>query len=844
MRERMADVFQRIRTFAFQCWEQVKALSIRLWNNRPSWKKCLQYSLFTLGLLLLVSLIFILSVYLGAFSPLPDYSSLKNIRNDNASELYSEDGVLLGRYFIENRVNADFEEINPVVIDALIAIEDARFFEHGGVDIRALGRVFLRTFLLRDASGGGGSTLSQQLAKNLFGREDYGLFTIPVNKVRELFTARRLERVYTKEDLLRLYLNTVPFGENTFGIKTAAQRFFDKSPADLKVEEAAVLVGMLKATTYYNPVRNHDRALGRRNTVIQQMTRYKYLLPAEADSLQQLPLEVQYHPLGELDGLAVYFREHLRPQIEDALEGLKKEDGSGYNLYTDGLRIFTSIDARLQRWAETAVSEQMQENQTRFNKEWEGREPWGGKKGLERLLSQTHHYRQLKANGLEGKALQQALETPRRITVFDWEQGEKEVEWSTVDSVKFYASLLRSGLLSVEPQTGLIKAWVGGIDYRFLKYDHVKARRQVGSTFKPVVYAQALRTGVKACDYYPNRLTAYPEYENWEPRNSDGEYGGVYSVIGALSNSVNTITVDLIMSTGVEPVRQLAKDMGFSSEIPKGPAIALGALDGSLLDMCRVYSTIANNGRRPTFHALDRIETSEGDVLVEFERPKPYSFEPVLDKETALLTRRMLEMVVDSGTARRLHYEFGLYTGVAGKTGTTQNQSDGWFVGITPKLVTAVWVGAEVPSIHFRTMSGGQGSSTALPIFGNYMRKVKKDERLRHYRPGQFEPLADTLAYLVECPHYLDFPMLSEDLWVKYDENPEFFQRLFNELGGNPELPIDIKRRRNNETDEEYFERMRRYNERLQDRERNREELKSFWSKLLFPDKSKEEGGM
>jgi penicillin-binding protein 1A len=387
----------------------------------------------------------------------------------------------------------------------------------------------------------------------------------------------------------------------------------------------------------------------------------------------------------------------------------------------------------------------------------------------------------------------------------------------------------------MEPQTGLVKAWVGGIDHKYFQYDHVKSQRQVGSTFKPVVYAQALINGMQPCEYTHNRLVTYAEYDNWQPHNSNGKYGGVYSMEGALSQSVNAVTVEIILRAGIDSVRQLAQAMGIDHPIPVVPSIGLGAVDASLLEMIQVYGTFANRGRRPQIHYLDRIETNDGQVLISFERPNPNYFEKVLEEETADMMVRMLQSVVDSGTGRRLRYEFGLYNDIAGKTGTTQNQTDGWFMGFTPNLVAGAWVGAELPSVHFRTMHNGQGSSTALPLFGSFLRKIYKDEKFRKMRNAKFEPLNDTTALKMDCPPYLDEMPMMNDFLQDFLENPAFFDYLFSKgvfLGeeGHLELPTPHE----NESKEEYMDRIYRFIERMERKDEKREKRKEFWSNLLF----------
>ena len=815
-------------------WQKVEAY----YGQRPRWLLAI-HAIAGMAVLGFFSL-FILAVliYTGALGRLPGYPELRGIQNYNASEVYAEGDVLLGKYYIENRINADFEEISPDLINALVATEDARFFEHGGIDLRAALRVVVKSLLLSDESSGGGSTLSQQLAKNLYPRRDYVMLSMLVNKMREMMIARRLEKVYTKEELLRLYLNTVSFSENIFGIKVAAQRFFNKAPGQLSVEEAAVLVGMLKATTYYNPVRYPERAQERRNLVIGQMARYGYLSDAARDSLQALPLEMKYYPEGNNQGLGTYFREQLRQELEEILEDYTKPDGAPYNLYTDGLKIYTTIDARLQQYAEEAVRTHMAKLQQAFDKEWRKGKPWGSDDLVQRRVQESERYKKLKEKGLSEAAIEKVFNTPVSMTVFTWDGGEEERELSPLDSVRYYLTILNAGFLAIEPATGLIKAWVGGIDHKYFKYDHVFARRQVGSTFKPIVYATALQSGMMPCEYTYNRQSVYAKFDNWEPSNSDGKYGGVYSMEGALSHSVNTVAAELIVRTGIDSVRQLAKAMGVTSYVPKAPAIALGAVEASLYDMVTVYGTLANRGYRPKLHYLDRIETADGKVLVSFDRPNPRSFPQVLEADQADMMIKMMESVVDSGTARRLRYEFGLYNELAGKTGTTQNNSDGWFIGFNPKIVAGAWVGAEWPQVHFRSTSLGQGSNSALPIFGQFMRKVYRDAKFKSIRYARFTPPSDTVLALMQCPPYLDeMPILAgyQDGYYYFEDTRSLLERLLNQPYTDEEgRVINVPPRSPEETDEEYIQRILDYQQRLERRDDRREKRKEFWNKLLF----------
>lgn len=489
----------------------------------------------------------ILSVRFGAFGTIPSEGDLLNINNFNASEIYAAEGEMIGKYFIENRSDAQIEEVSPFVSQALIATEDARFMDHRGVDMRAAARVVWKSIILQEEAGGG-STLSQQLAKNLYPRQRHGFLSMPVNKLREMMIARRLEKVYSKQGLLNLYLNTVPFSRNIYGIKIASDQFFSTTPNELKVEEAAVLIGMLKGTSIYDPKRNPEKSLERRNVVLRQMQQSNFLNKIAVDSLVQIPLELKFNRQHK-ESRAPYFQEHLKGALTEILADIRKPNGDPYGLFTDGLKIYTTLDATMQTYAEEAVAEQMKNLQATFDKHWKGKAAWKSERVLQKAVQQSKRYEVWKAAGYSEEKIDSLFTLPVQMTIFDWEKGEAEKEMSPLDSVKFYLSLLHAGFLAAEPQTGQIKAWVGGIDYAYFQYDHVRSRRQVGSTFKPIVYAEAIEQGIDPCNYYHNDLVTYTKWDNWQPRNSDGKYGGFYSMAGGLSNSVNTITVEVLFNT-------------------------------------------------------------------------------------------------------------------------------------------------------------------------------------------------------------------------------------------------------------------------------------------------------
>lgn len=668
---------------------------------------------------------FVYSVYIGLWGKLPDYTELRNIRNAEASELYSEDGELLGKYFIENRTNVNFGHISPNAINALIATEDVRFYEHHGFDKISMLRVIFKTLLLGDRSSGGGSTISQQLAKNLYPREEHQVTFMPVIKLKEILTAHRLEQLYTKDEVLTLYLNTVSFGERTFGIESAARKYFSTSASDLTIPQAATLIGMLKGPSRYNPRLNPERALQRRNTVINQMVKYDMLQDTAGERLKQEVLGLDYRPENHYSGLAPYLREKIRQDAGRILNEYNAKHGTGYNLYTDGLRLTTTLDADMQRYAETATAVYMKKLQNDFYTHWGKKEPWQNTpRVLEQAIKTSPVYLSLKNQGLGEKEIMQAMNRKKPMVIYSAYQGETKVEMSSIDSLKHYLKILHPGFIAVEPHTGKVKAWVGGLDYKYFQYDQIEAPRQVGSVFKPVVYSAAIHYGARLDAYYKNEQKTYKEYDNWTPRNSDNDYTGYYTLKGALSKSINTIAVEVLLQTGIENTLVHAHNLGIHSELPQYPSLALGVADIPLSEMIKPYMAFANNGKLAQPYYLSEIKDKDGKIL--YQAPQT-EFQEVLPAEEAHIMSNILSDVIEEGTGRRLRSSYGLVNELAGKTGTTQNQADGWFIGYNPRIVVGVRVGANNMNIHFNSTSLGQGANTALPIFGLFMQECLKD---------------------------------------------------------------------------------------------------------------------
>ena len=717
-------------------------------KNKKSRFSILKIAIGSFAILIFVlSLLFIL-VYLGVFAPVPSAKQLQNINNPVASEVLSADGKVLGRYYIENRSNVKFEEISKNVINALIATEDSRFYEHRGIDEIALLRVFVKSILMFDRSSGGGSTISQQLAKNLFPRVSLGPISMPVNKMREAIIAYRMERVYNKNEILTLYLNTVPFAENIFGIGVAAERYFSKRPKDLDVHEAAVIVGMLKANNYYNPHSNPERAKERRNVVIDLMEKNGYITAAKAKIYKDKPLILNYRAITYTQGPSPYFADKLRPQLLKWCASHNNEDGEPYNLYTDGLKIRTTLDFNMQIYAQQSVNDYMKNLQGVFNNHWKGRDLLKEDPGILKSA--------LRSRELAAKDMKEKIHT----SLFTW-NGLRDTTITRLDSVKHYLKFLNAGFIAIDPYSGALKAWVGGIDFRFYKFDHVTAPRQTGSSFKPFVYLAALENGISPDKYYANIQKVYNEFEGWSPKNSHDDYGGYYTMKGALTKSLNTVSVEVLLDAGISNAVDVAEALGISADLPEYPSLALGVASVSLQEMAEAYAGIVNEGKPVQMHYLLEISDHNGKVLEKFDYP--VSETEVVLPENCRTILNMMQSVVDEGTGSAIRSRYNIQCEFAGKTGTTQENSDGWFIGITPNLVTGCWVGADDPRVHFRTINYGQGAYMALPIVGSFFSRVSKDPKLIKYCSGSFNPPSPEILAKLEVPEYTEVLEIKKD---------------------------------------------------------------------------------
>ena len=696
---------------------------------------------------ILFGVVYSVLIWNGYFGPLPDRSDLAEIRNQQASQIYSSDGRLIGTYYLQNRAEVHLESVNPIVIDALLAIEDVRFYRHNGIDYRALGRVFFKSILLRQDAGGG-STITQQLAKNLYPRENGGVLYLAADKFREMIIARRLENVYSKNELLELYLNTVSFGEDVYGISMASNRFFNKTPAELSIHEAATLTGMLRATSWYNPRRNPESAIQRRNLVISQMERYEFITAQESELAKRMPISTNYNRLTDSEGPAPYFREHLRQEVSRLLRTTPALDGNTYNLYSDGLVIHTTLDSRVQRAAESAVEVQMKNLQAAFNRQIEQQPVFTDRDDPVILQAWriSEQYKHLIEQGHSDDEVDEFLYTPVPTQIYTW-NGYVDRTLSPYESLVHYQSFLNTGFLAMHPETGNVLAWVGGVNHDHFKYDHVTSKRQPGSAFKPIVYSAALEYGIEPCDYRRNLLTVYPEYEDWTPRNVRDEYGGRYSVQAALAKSVNTIAVDLALEIGLTNIQQTALKMGIESRIPREPSIALGTAEVSLLELTASYTTFLNNGIPKQPRIITAIYNSAGDLIYDFTDNTDTDAMPAISDQSAAVMVHMLAQAIDNGTGQSLRHQFGITHALAGKTGTTQNFSDGWFIGMTPDLVFGSWVGGSSQRVRFRN-NLGYASQTALPIAGHFLNNLGNQSDIPSQRNFFYPHQTETLVRL------------------------------------------------------------------------------------------------
>jgi len=725
---------------------------------------------FWIALVAPIIFIFAMLLIVWAFADIPSFKELENPESKLATQVIAEDGEILTTFHIENRSYVSFNELSPYLVQAAVATEDARFYQHSGIDFVSLGRVFFKTLLMRDESQGGGSTITQQLAKTLYPRKEVkskfpGVYkaTMVWIKLKEWITAVKLEHNYTKNEIIDMYFNSIFFGSNAYGVRAAALTFFDKQPADLTVEESAMLVGMVNKPTRYNPAINPDKALSRRNFVISQMQKQGFLTKRQRDSIQAVPIELSYQIQDHNAGLAPYFRDMLRRimnakkpkkssyhQYEDykvdslqwADNGLygwlnknTKTDGSQYNLDKDGLRIYTTINYKMQKYAEEAVAEHLGKDlQKSFWRDLRGKthRPFANDvepETIDMLMKQARRwsdrYRMMKESGASDDEIYKSFGVKTKMRVFSWnKKGYADTVMTPDDSIRYYKSHLRAAFMAIEPETGHVKAYVGGPNYRYFKYDNVRqGKRQVGSTIKPFLYTLAMQEGMSPCDKVANVPQTFIVGEDtWTPRSTDKDewIGKIVTIKWGLAKSSNNISAYLMKQFGPQAMVEMMRKMGVGSYLDPVPSICVGAADLNVYEMVAAYNTFPSGGVfvEPLF--VTRIEDSHGNVLGEFTNKK----REAISQQTAFLMANLMQGVVNNGTASRLRGKYALKGEIAGKTGTTNDNSDGWFIGYTPTLTAGIWVGGEDPQIHFQSLALGGGSNMALPIWGIFMKKV------------------------------------------------------------------------------------------------------------------------
>jgi len=742
--------------------------------------------IFFLRLSLLVTLLillFITAVNYDVFGHIYTKEELKSFSNETASVVVSDNNTIIGKYFSQNRTNTLYNQLPKHLVNALIATEDSRYFEHSGIDTKSLFRVLFKTILLSNKRSGGGSTITQQLAKNMYGRPNYGPLTMLINKTKEGIQAYRIEQTFNKKEILSLYLNTVSFGENVYGIEAAALRYFNKNISNLTIEESAILIGILKANTFYNPRLHPDNALRRRNTVLLQMNKESYLTKIEYDSISKLPLQLNYTNLATTNK-AGYFLAMVKKETTAILDSINKKDTKKWNLEKDGLRIETTLDITLQEYALDAFSDHLSKMQKKLRKHYKNSIQ---KKALRKLVNQ-----QLKKLNLYENKLERSKQF-----VFDWEGLYKD-SISIVDSLTLESSLLHAGMLAINPNTGAIKTWVGGINYNTHPYDQIFAQRQLASTFKPILYAAAIEEGRQPCDYLDNEQLTISDYNNWSPENANKSSGGKYSLTGALMNSMNIPTVNLFMETGFKPIDSLWQKMQFNSKLENNPSLALGTANASIYEVTRAYAAFANGGNLIKPKCVTRITTVDGKIIYQNQASE---VKQILNERTPILINSILQKAVNQGTGTSLRNTYNVTLPLAGKTGTSQNYADAWFVGYNPNLVVVSRVGCASPKIHFYNGTGS-GGRLALPLVAKTLYKVQNNSKLKRKYSKEFPPLSEELRDELACEDFKEktglenffnlfkrkdksFDKEQEKLERKKNKEP-FFKKLFKKKNNQP----------------------------------------------------------
>ena len=701
-----------------------------------------------LGIFLLFGM-FYLSIYFGWWGKIPGKAELKNLKQNEATEIFSAEGKLIGKYFIFDRQPVLYDELPQHLIDALIATEDVRYYEHSGIDNRSLMRVFVKTILMGDESSGGGSTITLQLAKNLFGRKDYGYLGIVVNKLRESIIAERLEDVYSKKEILNLYFNTVPFSDNTFGIESAARKFYNTTTSNLTLNQSATLVGTLKASHYYNPRLFPERSEKRRNVVLKQMNKYGFLPSSIYVKAKTEPIALDYNYFSNNAGVAPYFRAQVKKDVIKILDSINSREGTGYNIYKDGLQIHTTLDYEMQLLTEEAMAEHMGNLQKQFESAYGKNPPWKRKKLLQEAIEASAQYKSLKQAGWAEEKIMDSINRKVEMELFDW--GKKNIMAASIaDSLEHYMKFVNIGMINLDPGTGAVKSWIGGINHEYFQYDHVsQSRRQIGSTFKPIVYTAAVDAGMDPCTYYSVREVTYEG--GWTPSNSGEEIDENmrFPMMTALSRSINTIAVKVLYDVGIQKVLSMAKQMDFPADLPPYPSIALGTAEVKVADLAGSYASYVNRGKPVKAYYITRIDDKYGNLIAQFE-PK-VAKKAAFSNTTRQVMLEMMQETTRTGTAARLRYKYNLPNDIAGKTGTTQANKDGWFVGITPKLISVTWAGADDHRIGFPSTSIGQGANSALPAFALLIQKMNSRPEFKEITEAKFEKPSGTVTMMLNC---------------------------------------------------------------------------------------------
>jgi penicillin-binding protein 1A len=717
---------------------------------------------------ILIVVLFFIGVNYGLLGEMPDLERIQNPNNSVSTTIYSADYEVLGSYYNENRIEISYDELSPYLVNGLIATEDKRFYEHSGIDLKGLFRAIALAFV-PNREGGGGSTITQQLAKNLF-HQDFNKASLPkriAQKIKEWVLAAKLERTFTKEEIINLYYNTVGFNYSSYGIKTAAFTYFYKSPKDLKPEEAALLIAMLNGPAYYNPRTHEERATARRNLVLRRMVEGKALTQPQVDSLSKLKIKLNFHNPDYREGTGTYIREYIRQEMKNWCEKNPKPDGSKWDIYEDGLKVYTTIDSRMQKYAEAAVADHLTTLQDSYFKEWKGRDPWKfGSRAkadlLDKMMKQSDRYQEMKAAGKSDAEIKQVFTTKIKMEVFSW-HGDKSLTLDTLmsplDSLRYYLQIIQVGFLAVDARNGEVKAWVGGPNIRYFQLDHVKrtTKRQVGSTMKPFLYGLAIERNYEPCTLIPYLPPECPGIDaNWNP-DGTGKWadGAMVPMKDGLAASDNRITSRIMCDIGdPHALVEFAKRCEIESKLDAVPSLCLGTCDISLFEMVGAYTCFANLGTYSKPYFIKRIEDKDGNVLAQFGETQ----KEAIAEKTAYLTTRMLKGVIDKGTAAGIRSKYGLKMPLSGKTGTTQGNADAWFIGYTPEIVVGAWVGFEQPSVHFVNNNLGAGAKAAMPIVGSFLRKSFNDRTLQ-LKPQEFampEDSSSTISLNWDCVPLLD----------------------------------------------------------------------------------------